>query len=76
VTVKRWLIEKIVLSVLAFCFFYMAGSALNVVPQSMKDSVAWFAENFQAMAVSVCFIVACYTAIRILNRKKQEGSAK
>lgn len=75
-TLKRWLIEKIVLSVLAFSVFYMAGSALNIVPQSMKDSVAWSAENFQTMAVSVCFIVACYTAIRILNRKKQEGSAK
>jgi len=72
-----WLIKKLAFTLLAASVIYLAASAVDLVPQSMKDTVAWFSENFQTLAFSLCFALACYVVLRILNqRKRQVPSAK
>jgi len=73
-TWKNWLLKKVTFTAIAFAVLYLAASTFNLAPQSMKDTVNWFGSNFQTIAFAVCFLVACYTATQIINRKKQKTS--
>ena len=77
VALTRWVLKKLAFAVLVFSVFYVAGSAFDIVPQSMKDTVGWFGENFQTLAFSLCFALACYVVLRVLDhRKRQTPGAK
>jgi len=73
VALMKWVLKKLAFAVLVFSVFYLAGSALDLVPQSMKDTVAWFSENFQTMAFALCFALGCYVVLRVLNQRKRQA---
>lgn len=68
---KSWLVNKVAYTILAFAIVYLTGSALDLVPQSMKDTVSWFGDNFQGIVLAGCFALGCYTVLKFLDHKKQ-----
>ena len=66
----RWIAEKAVVSLLAFTMFYLIGEALGIVPQSMKDSVAWAGDNFGTISFLICFVVGAYVVLKVINRRR------
>jgi uncharacterized protein involved in cysteine biosynthesis len=66
----KWIVEKIVVYGLVFAFFYIIGQSLGIVPQPMKDFVAWLSQNFPLIALTICVLAICYTIIRLSTRRE------
>jgi hypothetical protein len=69
--VTKTIASKLIWAVLGFAVLYLAASAFNLVPQSMKDTVAWFGANITLFVVAICFLVACYVVLKIKTRHRE-----
>ena len=71
---KIWksLIGKLVWIVGAFVVFFFIGDSLGIIPQSAKDTVAWLGENAVWLAFVLCFLVGCYTVLKLKGKKEGE----
>lgn len=49
---------------------YTTGQLLNVIPQPVLDLVAWADKNTVILLVTLCFIVACVTIIKVVGGKR------
>jgi hypothetical protein len=66
----RWILEKCVLYGFVFAVFYVIGSFFGIVPEPIKDFVSWLSQNFVFIALTVCVLAVCYTAIRLSSRRE------
>lgn len=57
----------------AFVAFFFIGDSLGIIPQSVKDTVKWFEENFMVIALTTCFLTACYVALKIFGKRTSKG---
>jgi hypothetical protein len=64
----KWIVEKIVVYGLVLGIFYIIGQSLGIVPQPMKDFVAWLSQNFPLIALTICVLAICYTALKLSRR--------
>ena len=67
---SSWVLKKLVWTVLAFVAVYLTASAFGLLPDSMKQTVDWFGNNFETIAFAGCFVIGCYTILKFLNRRK------
>ena len=68
--IVKVLLSKLAWIIVAFVVFYFTLSAFNLVPQGMKDLVAWIASNFTTITILICFMTGAYLFHEILNRHK------
>lgn len=68
----RWLMEKAATYLLAFAFFYIIGEALGIVPQPIKDFIAWLRENFTILCIFIGFLAALYVAFKLGMKANRE----
>jgi hypothetical protein len=64
---------KAVLAALGFAVFCYVGDYFGFLPQSMKDTAAWFRENTALFLVFLGFCVACLTVIKIKGVAKRDN---
>jgi heme/copper-type cytochrome/quinol oxidase subunit 2 len=70
-TLKKWIISKGVWYGLAVAAFYAVGQFFGIIPQPIKDMISWFNVNTVLFVVGVCFIVACWTVIKVSGHRKR-----
>jgi len=66
----KWIASKLILYLMVFAVFYVIGSMLNIIPQSMKDIVGWFGSNFLLISVLIMFLFT-WLIIRALTSKRR-----
>ena len=69
---KIWssVISKLALIGLVSLLFWVIGDSFHLIPQSLKDLVGWFANNFTLIAFSLCFMVGAYVCLRIIQTQR------
>jgi len=65
----RWLVEKLVVYAMVIGVFYIIGYALGIVPQPLKDLIAWLSVNFSVLMISICFLAALYVVYQLAKMK-------
>jgi len=64
---------KLAWAILGFVVLYVGASAFNLVPQSMKNFVAYLETNTLLFVVAICFLTSLYVYFRIKTRSKNYG---
>ena len=72
-TFSKWLFDKGIVYIIAFTMFYLIGSFFGIIPQPVKDFVGWFDRNSAYLIFAACFLMACFTVIKLKARKKVEA---
>ena len=69
---KRWILRKILFTVVTFVLFYILGCALNIVPESITNCVdgatAFLKDNFGLLAFVFCFSLSCWVVVKLATR--------
>lgn len=68
---SKWIISKGIWYALAVAAFYAVGQFFGIIPQPIKDLIAWFNANTGLFVFAILFIVGCWTIVRILGYKKK-----
>ena len=69
--IEKAILTKLAWIALAFVAFYFVGSALNLVPESVKDTIAWFAANFTQVVILICFLIGYFIFLKVMKRRRE-----
>jgi len=68
----KWTLEKCISYAFILVVFYLVGSFFGIVPQPLKDFISWLSENFALIALTICILAVCYTALKLASRGNEE----
>jgi len=68
---KKWLLNKGLFYIFIFAVFYIVGSMLNIVPQPLKDLVAWFGANFLLISILLVSFMGFWIMLRLTSKPKR-----
>jgi hypothetical protein len=71
VSIKKSIASKLLWTILAAFVFYLIGSSLNIIPQPIKDLVAWLGTNFNTIIFFLCFLLVFYLILKFTKNKKK-----
>lgn len=70
-SLSKWLNGKAYTAIIVSVFFYLAGSALGIIPQPVKDFTGWLDRNTSMLLVTLCFLVACFVILKVKRRRDE-----
>lgn len=73
VSIAKTITNKLIWTVLGAVVLYLAASAFNLVPQSMKDFAAYLQRNTELFVVAICFLVVCYVVLKVKTSHRGKG---
>ena len=61
----KWVTGKVVLYLVVFGIFMLIAQTLGFLPQSIKDLVVWFANNFLLISILLMFTMGFIILMRL-----------
>jgi len=68
----KWLLSKVLFYLLVFSAFYLIGLTLGIIPQSIKDVVSWFANNFLLITILIIATFTFLIMMRLTSPKRSQ----
>jgi TRAP-type C4-dicarboxylate transport system permease small subunit len=73
-SLSRWVVSKGIWYALCVAAVLGVGSFFNILPQSLKDFLKWLSDNTVTLVVALCFVVGCWTVIKVSGHRKHGES--
>jgi len=68
--VSSWVAKQLLVYGSAFVIFYFIGFGFGIIPQPLKDGLAWTGENFTIIVFLICFSIGAFVVLKFLNYSK------
>jgi hypothetical protein len=72
VSITKTITSKLIWAALGSIVLYLSANFLGLVPKSWSNFVAYLQANTVAFLFTLCFIIACYTIIKIKTKRRNK----